>query len=74
MFVETTTALGEVWHRWTDRLRLLSEPPVALFASIAWDNGDGTITAVTVGATHRRRGHISLGAASSALLGFVRPR
>ena len=48
MFVETITAPGEVWHRWTDRLRLFSEPPAALFASIAWDNGDGTITAVNV--------------------------
>lgn len=48
MFVETITAPAEVWHRWTDRLRLFSEPPAALFASIAWDNGDGTITAVNV--------------------------
>jgi hypothetical protein len=48
MFVETITAPGEVWHRWTDRLRLFSEPPATLFASIAWDNGDGTITAVNV--------------------------
>jgi hypothetical protein len=48
VFVETITAPGEVWHRWTDRLRLFSEPPAALFASIAWDNGDGTITAVNV--------------------------
>lgn len=48
MFVETITAPDEVWHRWTDRLRLFSEPPAALSASIAWDNGDGTITAVNV--------------------------
>lgn len=48
MFVETITAPGEVWHRWTDRLRLFSEPPAALSAAIAWDNGDGTITAVNV--------------------------
>lgn len=48
MFVETITAPAEVWHRWTDRLRLFSEPPAALSASIAWDNGDGTITAVNV--------------------------
>ena len=48
MFVETITAPGEAWRRWTDRLRLFSEPPAALFASIAWDNGDGTITAVNV--------------------------
>jgi hypothetical protein len=48
MFVETITVPEEVWHRWADRLRLLSEPPTALFASIAWNNVDGTITAVNV--------------------------
>jgi hypothetical protein len=48
MFVETITAPGEAWRRWTDRLRLLSEPPFALVASIAWDNGDGTISALNV--------------------------
>jgi hypothetical protein len=29
MFVETITVSGEVWHHWTDRLRLFSEPPGA---------------------------------------------
>jgi hypothetical protein len=48
MFVESITVPGEVWHHWTDRLRLFSEPPGALFASIAWDNGDGTVSAVNV--------------------------
>jgi hypothetical protein len=48
MFVETITAPAGVWHHWTDRLRLFSDPPVALFTSIAWDNGDGTISAVNV--------------------------
>ena len=48
MFVETIAAPSEAWQHWTDRLRLYSEPPSALFASIAWDNGDGTIRGVNV--------------------------
>lgn len=48
MFVETITAPAGVWHHWTDRLRLFTDPPVALFASIGWDNGDGTVSAVNV--------------------------
>jgi hypothetical protein len=48
MFVETFTAPDQVWHRWTDRLRLFADPPTALFASIAWNNANGTITAVNV--------------------------
>jgi hypothetical protein len=48
MFVETVTAPREVWHYWTDRLRLFSDPPDALLASIAWDAGDGNISAVNV--------------------------
>lgn len=48
MFVETITAPSDAWHQWTGRLRLFSEPPGALIASIAWDNGDETITAVNV--------------------------
>ena len=48
MFVETITAPGEVWRHWTDRLRLLTEPPSTLFASVAWDNGDGTISALNI--------------------------
>jgi hypothetical protein len=48
MFVETVTAPGDVWRHWTDRLRLLTDPTAALFASIAWDNGDGTISGVNV--------------------------
>jgi len=48
MFVETFTAPDQVWRRWTDRLRLFADPPTALFASIAWNNANGTITAVNV--------------------------
>ena len=48
MFVETVTAPREVWRHWTERLRLFADPPAALSASIAWDNHDGTVTAVNV--------------------------
>jgi hypothetical protein len=48
MFIETITAPSDVWLHWTDRLRLFSDPPPALSASIAWDNGDGTISGVNV--------------------------
>ena len=48
MFVETVTAPTQVWRHWTDRLRLHTDPPAALLASIAWDNGDGTISSVNV--------------------------
>ena len=48
MFVETITAPREVWLDWTGRLQLFSDPPSALFASIAWDNGDGTVGGVNV--------------------------
>ena len=48
MFVESITAPEAVWRHWTGRLRLYSEPPAALMASIAWDNGDGTISGVNV--------------------------
>jgi hypothetical protein len=48
MFIETITAPCEVWRQWTERLRLFSDPTAALFASVAWDNRDGTISAVNV--------------------------
>ena len=48
MFVETITVPREDWEHWTDRLRLFTEPPAALLASIAWHNGDGTVSAVNV--------------------------
>ena len=48
MFVETVTAPREVWQQWTTRLRLISEPPSALVAFVAWDVGDGLITSVHV--------------------------
>jgi hypothetical protein len=48
MFVETVTAPREVWEHWTTRLRLISEPPPALVATVAWDAGDGMVTSVNV--------------------------
>ena len=48
MFVETVTAPRELWQQWTISLRLFSEPPPALVATVAWDVGDGMITSVNV--------------------------
>ncbi len=43
------TRSGEAeWREWTAKLRLLTEPPDELVASIAWDSGDGTITSGNV--------------------------
>jgi hypothetical protein len=48
MYVETVTAPRDVWQQWTTRLQLFSEPPSALVATVAWEIGDGMITAVNV--------------------------
>ena len=48
MFVETMTAPRELWEQWSTRLRLFSEPPPALVATVAWDAGDGMITSLNV--------------------------
>jgi hypothetical protein len=48
MFVETITAPRDEWERWNERIRLLTDPPEALVASIAWDAGDGKVTGVNV--------------------------
>ena len=48
MFCETITAPRDAWERWTDRLRITSDPPAALVASIAWAGADGQVTAVNV--------------------------
>jgi hypothetical protein len=48
MFVETITAPADEWRRWDERLRMLSDPPASLVASIAWDAGDGMVSAVSV--------------------------
>jgi hypothetical protein len=48
VFVETITAPRDEWERWTERLRLVSDPPAALVASIAWLGADGLVTALNV--------------------------
>ena len=48
MFVETVTAPLEEWEAWTERLRMMSDPPAALVAAIAWRGPDGQVTAVNV--------------------------
>jgi hypothetical protein len=48
MFVETITSPAEEWHRWNERLRMLTDPPAALVASIAWRAGNDQISAVNV--------------------------
>ena len=48
MFVETITSPRDEWERWNDRLRMLTEPPTALVASIAWMTDDGKDTTINV--------------------------
>jgi len=48
MFCETITAPRDEWERWNERLRMVSEPPAALVASIAWVGTDGQVAAVNV--------------------------
>jgi hypothetical protein len=48
VFVETITAPRDEWERWTERLRVVSDPPAALVASVAWVGADGLVTALNV--------------------------
>jgi hypothetical protein len=48
MFVETITSPRLEWEAWNGRLGMLTDPPQTLVASIAWDAGDGNVTAVNV--------------------------
>src|SRR5258705_1782366 len=48
MFVETVTAPREEWERMTEKLRVMSDPPDALVASVAWVGKDGLVTALNV--------------------------
>jgi len=47
VFVEKVTAPREEFERWDERLRMVTEPPPALAASIAWES-DGTVTCINV--------------------------
>ena len=48
MFVQTVTAPLEEFERMNERLRIISDPPEALVAAIAWTGADGLVTAVNV--------------------------
>ena len=48
MFVETITAPRAEWQRWTERLRLLTDPPSTLVSSVAWAGDADTVTSVNV--------------------------
>jgi hypothetical protein len=48
MFVETIVLPRSEWERWQERLRLSTDPPEDLIASIVWDSGDGEVTGVNL--------------------------
>lgn len=48
MFVETVTSDRDEWDRWNERLRMLTDPPPALVAAIAWLGTDGKVTSVNL--------------------------
>jgi hypothetical protein len=48
VFVETIVLPRPEWERGQEYLRYTTDPPEALIASIAWDSGDGNVTAVNV--------------------------
>jgi hypothetical protein len=48
VFVETVTVPRAEWELFAERLRLLSDPPGALIATIAWDAGEGLVTALNL--------------------------
>jgi hypothetical protein len=51
MFVETISAPAQEWQVWNDRLRLFTDPPAALVASIVWNAGDGQVSGVNLWAS-----------------------
>ena len=48
MFVETVTSTRDEWEKWNERLRMTTDPPAALVASVAWVGTDGLVTALNV--------------------------
>ena len=48
MFVETVTSPRDEWDKWNERLRMTTDPPAALVASVAWVGADGLVTALNV--------------------------
>ena len=48
MHVQTVTAPCDEWEQWNERLRMVSDPPQGLLAAIAWNAGDGQVTALNL--------------------------
>jgi hypothetical protein len=48
MFTETITASRELWETFSQRTRLVSDPPKTLVLSVAWDAGDDRVTVLNV--------------------------
>ena len=48
MFVETVTAPRDEWERFTERLRMTTDPRAALVATVARVGKDGLVTALNV--------------------------
>jgi hypothetical protein len=48
MFVESISVPRDEFDRWEERLRMLSDPPRALVASIVWDAGDDQVDGVNL--------------------------
>ena len=48
MFVETVTSPRDEWEKWNERLRMTTDPPAALVASVAWVGKDGQVTSLNV--------------------------
>jgi hypothetical protein len=48
MIVETIVVPRGEWERWQERLRVVTEPPEALIATVSWDSGNGEVTTVNV--------------------------
>jgi hypothetical protein len=48
VFAETITQPSEEWDDWSTKLRMSSDPPASLAASIAGEDGSGLVTMVNV--------------------------
>ena len=48
MFIETITSPRDAWDDWNEKLRMLSDPPDALVAAIAWSDSEESVTQVNV--------------------------
>jgi hypothetical protein len=48
MFVETITSSREEWQRFSQGVRLTSDPPEALVLSVSWDAGEGRVSVLNV--------------------------